>query len=108
MTFHKEKQMHHQGMAGTESGAIRGLGAVLASPKQPTINDRLNGIADRFENAARRIDSALSRIHGTPQADPGNAEKTTATIRSLAEIAAYMDSQAEYLTRLAESLESVA
>lgn len=83
------------------------LNAVPQPPKEMTLNERLNQIADAFDYQCMRIESVLARVNGTPQGGEvaGKAAKVTSPLGAVVDS---LESTSQRLTELCHGIERIA
>ena len=84
--------------------------AAKVAPKEATLNDRLNKLVDAMTFQCERLESVLSRVNGTPQAERGS-RGDVAQIRptnSMAQCVDMLEQANQRLGNLATGIESIA
>lgn len=80
------------------------------TPKEATLNDRLNKAADSLAFQCDRIESVLARVNGTPPT-PGNKDAGVAQIRpthALVQVVEHLETLNQRLAGLAANAENIA
>ena len=89
-----------------------GTGAAQAEkqPKEATLNERLNRVADALQYQCDRLESVLGRVNGTPPVPtaPGGSVAQIRPTHSLSEVVNLLETQQQRLSSLASGIESVA
>lgn len=76
-------------------------------PQPETLNQRLNSLGETLASASGRIESAISRVNGTPE----GGEKACAIAPhqfSMTEMVARLEDQAKRLCGIADSIDRIA
>jgi hypothetical protein len=79
-------------------------------PKEATLNDRLNRMADDLRFQCDRLESVLSRVNGTPPVPtaPGGSVAQIRPTHSLSEVVNVLEQQQGRLANLATGVEAIA
>lgn len=77
----------------------RNANTAAVAPAEPTINDRLNRVAEAIHDHCDRIECVLSRVNGTPQNEKA---REVAQIRPTRALGMTVDSLEGAQTRLRE------
>lgn len=83
----------------------------VPTPREPTLNERLNGISNRMQSQCERIEQVLGRINGTPAAAPTNHGGKITDISPtlpLATVVEHLESVQSRLMELAIGVEKIA
>jgi len=82
------------------------------APRQPNLNERLNGVSERLQAQCERIEQVLDRVNGTPSKQAqggivGNAVTALPTL-PMATVIEHLESVQSRLTELASTIERIA
>ena len=84
--------------------------AAAPTPREPSLNERLNSISNRMQSQCDRIESVLGRVNGTPTAERNVNDKVAqiAPTLPLATVVEHLESVLARLQELAAGVERIA
>lgn len=84
---------------------------VKSAPREATLNDRLNRVAEALHHNCGRIETVLSRINGTPPTPTTKGADSVARIsptHAMTQVLDQLEETSQRLANLASNVEQVA
>ena len=80
------------------------------APREPTLNERLNKVADTLQFQCERLESVLARVNGTPQAERAGRDKVVgiSPTHAMANVVDMLEGGARRLDELTTNVEQIA